>query len=223
MPRVPPVPARDAGVIGRLMYRYATRRLGKLPEPLTVGRNHRGMLRASLVHEMLVERWLTVLPESLRDLVVYRVATVLGCSWCVDFGAMKMRLRGLEIDRLADIDEYAVNPAFDETERLALAYADAMTATPVTVTDEQVAELRRRLGSAGVLELTYLIALENLRGRSNTALGIVGQGFSASCAVPGQPARSRPSQDRPSQDRPSQGRGSQERPSRPRSRSAAAG
>jgi len=183
MPRIPAVPAREAGPIWRLAYRMARSRFGEVPQPLSVGRNHKGVLRASMLHELIVERSLTVLPHGLRDLVVYRVATVLGCSWCVDFGTMKMRLVGLDTGRLAELDDYATSDAFDETERLALAYADAMTATPVTVTDEQVAELQRRLGRAGVVELTYLIALENLRARNNSALGIVDQGFSSSCAV----------------------------------------
>ena len=61
-----------------------------------------------------------------------------------------------------------------------------MTATPTTVTDEQVAELDAELGHAGALELTYLIALENQRSRINQALGIVDQGFTSgeACRVP---------------------------------------
>jgi AhpD family alkylhydroperoxidase len=188
MPRIPTVPVHEAGPIGRMIYRIARRRFGDVPEPISVASHHKGVLRASLLHEVTVGHSLKVLPADLQDLVVYRVATVLGCSWCVDFGAMTMRLRGLDTDRLADIDRYATSGAFDHIERLALAYADAMTATPVAVTDEQVAELDALLGHAGLVELTYLVSLENLRGRTNSALGIVDQGFSASCAVPARTA-----------------------------------
>lgn len=66
-----------------------------------------------------------------------------------------------------------------------IGYADAMTATPSTVTDEQVADLLARLGDAGLLELTYVVAQENLRSRMNTALGITAQGFSTGPACPG--------------------------------------
>jgi alkylhydroperoxidase family enzyme len=61
-----------------------------------------------------------------------------------------------------------------------------MTATHSDVTDEQVADLERRFGRDGVVELTYQIALENLRPRMNSALGITGQGFSSddACRVP---------------------------------------
>lgn len=183
MPRIPAVPARQAGVVGRLVYRLARRRFGQVPEPISVMRQHRGLFRANLLHEGFVERSATVLPKPLADLVVYRVATVLGCAWCVDFGTMLMRLAGLDVERLAELDDYRTSDAFDGTERLAIAYADAMTATPTAVTDEQVTELERLLGRAGVVELTYLIALENSRGRFNSALGIADQGFTASCAV----------------------------------------
>jgi alkylhydroperoxidase family enzyme len=93
---------------------------------------------------------------------------------------------GLDIERLKEIDDYATSPAFSKPERLAIAYADAMTATPVTVTDAQVAELEREFGRNGTLELTYLIALENMRGRNNSALDSTDQGFTSgdACWVP---------------------------------------
>jgi hypothetical protein len=61
-----------------------------------------------------------------------------------------------------------------------------MSASPVTVTDEQVAELRAEFGDKGVIELTYHIALENQRARFNSALDITDQGFTAgdACLVP---------------------------------------
>jgi AhpD family alkylhydroperoxidase len=124
-----------------------------------------------------------------RELAVYRTATQLGCSWCVDFGTMLQRHEGLDIERLKKIDDYATSPAYSEQERLAIAYADAMTTTPVSVTDEQTVALEREFGREGVLELTYLIALENQRGRMNSALGITDQGFTSgdACRVLGRP------------------------------------
>ncbi|HEY0807510.1 MAG TPA: carboxymuconolactone decarboxylase family protein, partial [Pseudonocardiaceae bacterium] len=49
-------------------------------------------------------------------------------------------------------------------------------------TDDQVADLTRRFGPAGVVELTYEIAHENMRARMNSALGITEQGFSSGVA-----------------------------------------
>ncbi len=126
------------------------------------------------------------LPASVRELAVFWTARTVGCSWCVDFGSMLQRLDGLDVDRLKHIDDYATSPLFTDDERAAIAYADAMTTDPHTVTDEQVADLRRRFGDAGVIELTYQIGMENMRARMNTALGITEQGFNSgdACRVP---------------------------------------
>jgi hypothetical protein len=54
------------------------------------------------------------------------------------------------------------------------------------VTDEMVAELDAELGHDGLVELTYAIAVENLRARFNHALGIADQGFTSgeACRMP---------------------------------------
>ena len=173
-------------MITRLMYRYAKRRFGEVPEPFTVTAHHRGLLVAGAVHEGMLERASKQLPADIRDLAVYWTAKTVGCSWCVDFGAMLMRLDGLDMQRLKDIDDYATSPLYTDDERAAIAYADAITIDPHTITDEQVADLRSRFGDAGVIELTYQIGVENMRARINTALGITEQGFNSgdACRIP---------------------------------------
>lgn len=186
MPRLPVVSAEKAGTLTKFAYRYARKRYGAVPEPFAVAANHPALMRASAAHEWLVEKGSRVLPHNVREIAVYRVATHVGCSWCVDFGMMLQKHGGLDIDRLKHIDDYATSTVFSREERLALAYADAMTSTPMTVTEDQVAELEKEFGAAGVLELTYHIGLENSRARMNSALGIVDQGFTSgeACRVP---------------------------------------
>jgi AhpD family alkylhydroperoxidase len=191
MSRIPAVPMEKAGLFGKIMYRFANKRYGAMLEPLAVSMHHRGLTFAGGMHELLAERSSKELPSSVRELAVYRAAVRLGCEWCIDFGAMLQRLDGLDVERLQEIDNYATSPKYSREERLAIAYADAMTATPVQVTDEQVAELVDAFGHKGVVELTYQIGLENMRARVNSALGIAEQGFSSgdACQVPLKPVR----------------------------------
>jgi AhpD family alkylhydroperoxidase len=170
----------------RAMYRIAKRRYGQVPEPFAVAAHHRRLLVAGAVHETMIDRASRTLPVGVRELAVFWTARAIGCSWCVDFGAMLQRLDGLDITRLKEIDNYATSTAFTDDERAAIAYADAMTTDPHTVTDEQVADLRARFGDAGVIELTYQIGVENMRARMNSALGITEQGFNSgdNCRIP---------------------------------------
>lgn len=183
MPRIPAVPDAEAGVLGRLAYRFARHRFGQVPEPFAVWRHHPGLFWTAAATESVVERVAVRVPAGLRDLATHRVAARVACSWCVDFGAMLASREGVDVQRLrrAGADGAPDDPEFDETERLVLAYADAATTTPISVSDELVEALDRRLGRDGVVELTHLIALENMRARFNGALGITDQGY---CAVP---------------------------------------
>ncbi len=186
MPRIPGVPTREAGPLVRVMYWYAKRRLGAVPEPFSVLARHRRLLLAAARHEMSAEKASTVLPANVREIAVYRTAQQLGCSWCVDFGTMLQKHEGLDIERLKQIDDYLTSPAYSRQERLAIAYADAMSATPTRATDAQVAELVEEFGREGVLELTYQIGLENMRARMYSALDVRDQGFTSgdACRIP---------------------------------------
>ncbi len=186
MSRIPSVAPQDASPLVRLAYRFARRRLGEVPEPFAVTAHHRKLFVASARHELAVEKATHVLPKNIVQLAVYRAAWTVGCSWCIDFGTMLTRLDGLDVERLKHIADHETSDAFSEEERDVVRFADAMTATPMTVTDEQVATLVDRYGHDGVVELTYQVALENHRSRFNHGLGITDQGFSSgdACKVP---------------------------------------
>jgi len=186
MSRIPSVAPQDASPLVRLAYRFARRRLGEVPEPFAVTAHHRKLFVASARHELAVEKATHVLPKNIVQLAVYRTAWTVGCSWCIDFGTMLIRLDGLDVERLKHIADFETSDAFSEEERDVVRFADAMTATPMTVTDEQVATLVERYGHDGVVELTYQVALENQRSRFNHGLGITDQGFSSgdACKVP---------------------------------------
>ena len=79
---------------------------------------------------------------------------------------------------------YEKSNAFSPLEKLALEYAVAMTDTPVEVSDELFANLRRHFNEAQLVELTAAIAWENYRAPFNHAFGIEAQGFSGNAYCP---------------------------------------
>ncbi len=67
-----------------------------------------------------------------------------------------------------------------------LEYAEAISRTPVEVSDELFGRLRERFDEPQIVELTYAAAIENLRARFNWALDIGSQGYTegAFCVRP---------------------------------------
>jgi alkylhydroperoxidase family enzyme len=84
---------------------------------------------------------------------------------------------GATEDKIRAVEQAATSPLFDETERAALAFAEAMTITGRGVDDALFARVRAYFSEAQMVELSAAVALENFRSKFNTALGIEGQGF----------------------------------------------
>jgi alkylhydroperoxidase family enzyme len=79
---------------------------------------------------------------------------------------------GLSSGKILALGDYATSPLYDERERAALAYADAMSTTGGGVDDELFARLKGHFSDDALVELTALIAWENASSRFNRALRI---------------------------------------------------
>lgn len=102
----------------------------------------------------------------------------------MDFGYYAVRNGDLDRAKLEAIPKWRSSEVYSPFERKVLEYAEAMTSTPPVVTDEMVAGLRDELTDEQLVELTEMIAVENLRSRTNSALGLTSQGFKDHCEVP---------------------------------------
>lgn len=167
----------------RLAEWYSRRVYGKVLEPALVFGHHPGMLRHYFGFERKVGRWRKLDP-TLKHLAQMIAAARIGCSWCMDFGHWEADRLGLPLEKVAKVPQWQEHPgSFSDVERLVMEYAEAMTATPPAVTDELAGDLARRLGEPAFVELTMIVALENLRSRVNSAVGLTSQGFSDACEI----------------------------------------
>lgn len=175
-------PAAITGVFGIVVKRFSMRLLGDVPEPLGVYFHNRPVLKAFLAVGGKAEKW-NACDENLKSFAHMAVAAQVGCSWCLDFGYFHAHNEGLDERKASQVPVWRTSEVFTSLERDVLGFAEAMTATPPTVTDEQFAGLLERLGEPAMVELTTQIALANLYARSNVAMGIEAQGFSSACEL----------------------------------------
>ncbi len=89
-------------------------------------------------------------------------------------------------EQLRGLIDFETSAAFDETEKLVLHYAVAMTKTPVEAPDALFHAMRENFNEKQLVELTAVIAWENYRARFDHAFGIASMDFSegAFCALP---------------------------------------
>jgi len=183
MTGTPRIPAAEiAGFKGALIKRFAKKTLGQVPTSIGVYWHHPKVLMDMAALGSKVSKW-DACDEQLKSFAHMAVASQVGCTWCLDFNYFEAHNKDLDMIKAREIPRWRASDAFSPLEREVLAYAEAMTETEPTVTDEMVASLRAHLGEAAVVELTAVIAFANFTTRGNVALGIESDGFAAACGL----------------------------------------
>jgi alkylhydroperoxidase family enzyme len=161
-PRIPQ--AELTGFYGAMVKRMSRKMFGEVPEPVGVAWHNRKVLNTTFSIGRKAQKW-DQCDENLKSFAHMATASLVGCSFCLDFGYFHAHNEGLDVDKAREVPRWRVSDLF----------------TPLTVTDELSARLLKAIGPAALVELTMFIALANLMARSNVAMGIESQEFSAAC------------------------------------------
>lgn len=184
MPSTFRIPQADlSGLRGRMYAAYSKRAFGQVPDVLYVLFHHPRLMNAVFKFESRVGKC-DALDPTLKSYAQLASAAMIGCTWCTDFGYYMAHHDGLDEAKIREVPRWRESEVFDAAERRVLAYAEAMTAQPPEVTEDMVTVLVDDLGAPAVVELTQMVALENMRSRFNSAAGLASQGFSDVCERP---------------------------------------
>lgn len=123
------------------------------------------------------ERRGSPLPPALRSLVQTRVSQLNHCAFCVDLNASISAQRTGSLDKVLAADHWRDSAIFDARECLVLEYAEAITRTDGHVSQVLATRLREFFDEPALIELTALIAFQNLSSKFNAALDIPAQGL----------------------------------------------
>ena len=172
--------AELTGIYGAMVKRMSRRMLGDVAEPVEVAWHNKKVLNFSFSVGRKADKW-DQCDEILKSLGHMAAVALVGCSFCLDLGYFIAHNEGLDESKAREVPRWRESDVFTPLERDVMEYAEAMSQTPLTVTDELSARLLDRLGAPALVELTAYVALANMYARSNIALGVTSQGFSAAC------------------------------------------
>jgi len=173
----------------RLFFWKQKRRYGDVLEPgLLWGRSPWVFSTLALLYGAL-DRNRSPLPPVLRSLITVRVSQINHCEFCVDINSATLERRGVPDEKIEALWEWQKSPLFDPVERIALEYTEAVTHSELYVDDDLMARVKLHFDDDAVVELTGLIAFQNLSSKFNAALNVPPQGF---CRLPPTPPSHEP-------------------------------
>lgn len=102
----------------------------------------------------------------LRALVELRVSQINHCVYCVDMHSREAREAGETQQRLDCLPAWVECPFFDERERAALGWAEALANVSETnAPDSDFEKLKAHFSEKEIVDLTYIIAIMNTWNR----------------------------------------------------------
>jgi AhpD family alkylhydroperoxidase len=148
---------------------------GRVLDPgLLWGRSPSVFATVALLYGALNRRGSPLSP-ALRALVTVRVSQINHCAFCIDINSATLQKRGVSDAKIDALDQWRASPLFDDAEKLALEWTEAMTLN--VVDDSLRARIRATLSEDALVELTGLVAFQNLSSKFNAALDVPAQGF----------------------------------------------
>lgn len=186
--RIVPRPERDYPWYLKPFFWNQRRKYGRvLDAALLWARSPRLFLGVAVLYGMIDRRSSPIEP-ALRSLLTVRVSQLNDCPFCVDLNAATLLKRGASREKVGALASWRSSSCFDERERSALEYAEAMTLSGPGVGEDTVDALRAHFADDAIVELTGLIAFQNLSSKFNSALGVPPQGFCELPAIQAAPA-----------------------------------
>jgi AhpD family alkylhydroperoxidase len=157
------------------------RKYGQVLMPgLLWGRVPKLFIAVAILYGVL-DRRRSPLDPVLRSLVTVRVSQLNGCRFCIDINSATLARRAGSQAKVDALDAWRDSDIFEAKEKAALDYAEAMTDSTRRASDAIVDRLRPFFDEDAIVELTGLIAFQNLSSKFNSALDVPAQGF---CRLP---------------------------------------
>lgn len=174
--------AEITGIYGFVLKTMARRMFGHVPDSIGVMWHNPAVLKDLMGFGRKAEKW-DQLDPNLASYAAMAAAGAVGCSFCLDLNYFMAHNRRLDEAKVREVPRWRDSAVFTPLERRVMEYAEAMSQTPLTVTDEMSAALLEELGAPALVELTARVAFMNTSARGNIALGIKSEEFSAACGL----------------------------------------
>ncbi len=129
----------------------------------------------------IIDRRNSPIEPALRSLVTVCVSQINSCTFCIDLNSATLLKRGVTLEKVRDLSNWQTSALFNDRERTALAYAEAITRSDQKVGEKLFRQVKAQFTDDAILELTALIAFQNLSSKFNNALEVPAQGF---CPLP---------------------------------------
>jgi len=177
-PRIKPI-EHPKGVFNRIMYSSLTKQFGKVIMPAKVIYSRYPKIGLMVKKLYSVEDSLNKITSEEKLLIQNLVATLNGCTFCIDISKRKALGKDLTMEKFSHLQDYGLVDLFSEREKAIFSFVEEMT-KKLTVSDKNYDSLKIHCSDDEIIEITYTASAENFLNRMLKPLRI---GSDELCAI----------------------------------------
>ena len=157
------------------------RKYGQILKPALIWARIPKLFAAVAILFGVLDRRSSPITPILRSLITVRVSQINSCLFCIDINSAVLAERTNSLEKVIAIQQWHDSNLFDSKEKTVLEYVEAITYTDRQVGNALMQRLAEYFNEDEIVEITGLIAFQNMSSKFNSALDIPAQGF---CNLP---------------------------------------
>ena len=157
------------------------RKYGQILKPALIWARVPRLFAAIAILYAVLDRKSSPIDPVLRSLITVRVSQINDCRFCIDINSAMLAKRTGSMNKVDALEQWQESELFDNKEKAVLKYVEAITYTDQQVDENLMQHLYEYFNEDEIVELTGLIAFQNLSSKFNSALDLPTQGF---CRLP---------------------------------------
>ncbi len=161
----------------RPFFWHQKRKYGQILKPALLWARVPRLFTAVAILYGALDRRSSPIDPVLRSLITVRVSQINWCRFCVDINSAVLAKRTGSLEKVEALEQWQESELFGNKEKLVLEYVEAITYTDRHVGDALIQQLYKYFDEDEIVEITGLIAFQNLSSKFNSALDLPAQGF----------------------------------------------
>ena len=161
----------------RIIFWFQKRKYGEVLKSAQIwAKSPRVFLALSFLYSS-IDRKNSPISPALRTLIIVRISQINGCSFCIDLNTFVLMERGVDLNKVQALANWHLSDLFSTQEKLILEYVEAVTDSTKKINDRIKTQVQAVFTEEEIVELTAIIAFQNMSTKFNNAFGIEPQGF----------------------------------------------
>jgi uncharacterized peroxidase-related enzyme len=125
----------------------------------------------------IIDRKGSLISPVLRSLIIVRVSQINNCAFCIDLNSSILLKREQDTEKVQALSHWQSSNLFSEKEKLILEYTEAVTNSKQKISATLRSRIKKAFKENEIVELTAIIAFQNMSTKFNNAFDIEPQSF----------------------------------------------